>query len=576
MCNRGDLRGGRRKATTKASVRAFVVAFAAAAGIVLAAQPPSLGRIVFPTSGAAAAQAPFIRGVLLLHSFEYDDAIEAFRQAQRADPAFAMAYWGEALAYNQPLWYNENVDKARAALARLTPTRLRGQTRSPGVRGQTRSAGLTPETTAREKGYLDAVAVLFGDGDKASRDRAYAERMARLHAQFPDDDEAAAFYALALLATIPEGERNPTISLQAGAIAVAILKKNPDHPGAAHYALHAFDDGEHAAMGLQAARTYARIAPASSHARHMPSHIFLPLGIWDEAVASDESSFAVSVERVKKLGLSMAQADFHSLSWLHYEYLQQGRFAKAREVMRTVEHAIASPASAGGGGGMPSGAAPHAGHVESEIGRGYGPMSLKSELAAMKARLVLETADWAPMKGQGSFDNIDELFALGVASVALNDRGRADAALEHLNEAAKAVPDRDAREVAAIMAAELDGLMRLARTDRAGSLASLARAAQLEAKRPKPIARPYPIKPAAELYGEILLGTGDVAGAIAQFKASLVRTPRRAQSLLGLARAAGAAGQKAESIKAAKDFLAAWHLADKDRPELAEARTLAR
>jgi len=250
------------------------------------------------------AQAPFVRGVLLLHSFEYDDAIEAFRQAQRIDPGFAMAYWGEALSYNQPLWYNENVDKARAVLARLAPTRAARQAKTP---------------TAREKAYLDAVERLFGDGAKPARDRAYADRMADITRQFPDDDEAAALYALALLATIPEGERNTTVSLNAGAIASAILRKNPEHPGAAHYALHAFDDGEHAAMGLEAARTYARIAPASSHARHMPSHIFLPLGMWGEAAASDESSFAASVARVQRLGLSMAQADFHSLSWLHYE-----------------------------------------------------------------------------------------------------------------------------------------------------------------------------------------------------------------------------------------------------------------
>ena len=158
--------------------------------------------------------------------------------------------------------------------------------------------------------------------------------MAQLHAQFPEDDEASAFYALALLSTIPPGERNLPVSLKAGEIALAVLKKNPEHPGANHYALHAFDDGEHAARALQAARTYARIAPASSHARHMPSHVFLPLGMWDEAVASDEAAFATSIEIAKRKGLPPSQYDFHALSWLHYEYLQQGRFAKAREVMR--------------------------------------------------------------------------------------------------------------------------------------------------------------------------------------------------------------------------------------------------
>src|SRR5262249_49338846 len=198
------------------------------------------GRISFPTSGAAAAQPFFVRGVLYLHSFEYDEAIDEFRRAQQIDPGFAMAYWGEALAYSQPLWRNEAPDRARAALARLGPTPAARQAKAP---------------TAREKGYLEAVERLFGAGDLPSRARTYADRMAALHAQFPDDDEAAVFYALALLATIPETERNEAVSLKAGGIALAILKKNPEHPGASHYALHAFDDGEHAAMALEAAPT---------------------------------------------------------------------------------------------------------------------------------------------------------------------------------------------------------------------------------------------------------------------------------------------------------------------------------
>ena len=534
-----------------------------------APQAPSLGKIAFPNSGSPAAQPAFVRGVLLLHSFEYDDAIEAFRQAQKIDPGFAMAYWGEAMAYNQPLWLNENLDKGRAALARLAPATAARQAKAP---------------TVREKGYLDAVERLFGDGAKALRDRAYADRLGQLHAQFPEDDEASAFYALALLSTIPPGERNLPVSLKAGEIALAVLKKNPEHPGANHYALHAFDDGEHAARALQAARTYARIAPASSHARHMPSHVFLPLGMWDEAVASDEAAFATSIDIAKRKGLPSSQYDFHALSWLHYEYLQQGRFAKARETMRTVESALGSQSARGALDARanlenhqhPENTANPDHHSESEIGKGYGATSLKSELASMKARLVVESGDWAPMKGQGSFDNIDELFALGMASVPLGDRGRADAALEQLTNASKTIPDQDAREVAAIMAVEVEGLIKLGRNDRPGALAALARAAALEAKRPRPVARPYPIKPAGELYAEILLGTGDARAAVVQFKTALARTPGRAQSLLGLARAASVAGPKAESVKAAKDFLAAWHLADKDRPELAEMRTLAR
>jgi len=534
-----------------------------AAWAVAAGQGPSLGKISFPNSGSPKAQPAFVRGVLLLHSFEYDDAIAAFREAQRTDPGFALAYWGEAMSYNQPLWYNENLDKARDVLRRLGPTRETRLAKAP---------------APREKGYLDAVERLYGDGTKRDRDRAYVDRMASLTREFPDDDEAKAFYALALLSTIGERQRNPEISLKAGAIVSAILEKNPEHPGAAHYALHAYDDGEHAALGLKAARIYASIAPASSHARHMPSHVFLPLGMWDDAAASDESSFAASVDRVKRLGLSMAQADFHSLSWLHYEYLQQGRFTKARELEKIVQDAIEAlsrpaPPAPPAGPGLSAPPA-HPAHAESEIGRGFSTPSLKSELGSMRARRIIESGAWTEMKGQGSFENIDELFALGEASVNVGDLARADAAFEHLGNAARSVPDVDAREIAAIMAAELDALLRLARGDRAGSLNAAARASALEAKRPKPIARPYPIKPAGELHAEMLLKTGNAQGAMIEFQKALARTPRRAASLIGLARAASKAGRTDEASKATKEFLAVWHRADPGRPELAEARAL--
>jgi len=160
--------------------------------------------------------------------------------------------------------------------------------------------------------------------------------------------------------------------------------------------------------------------------------------------------------------------------------------------------------------------------------------------------------------------------------VKLGDGARADAALEQLTSAEKVIPDRDAREVAQIMRDELDGLMREARRDKAGALASFGRAAAAEARRPRPVARPYPVKPAGELYGEALLRVGDAASAVTQFTAALARTPRRAASLLGLARAQKAAGNRAEATKAAREFLAVWHLGDSGRPELAEAKGLAR
>jgi tetratricopeptide (TPR) repeat protein len=526
----------------------FFVSVACAAASL--AQPPSLlGRIAFPNSGSQAVQAPFIRGVLLLHSFEYDDAIEAFREAQRLDPAFALAYWGEALSYNQPLWYNESVDKARAALARLAPTAAARQAKAP---------------TAREKGYLDAVEKLFAAGAKAVRDQAYADRMGELSRANPQDDEAAVFYALALLGTIPSGQRNLPVSLKAGQIAAAVLKRNPQHPGAAHTVLHAYDDGEHAALALDAARIYAKIAPASSHARHMPSHAFLPLGLWDEAAVSDEAAWQTSIDLAKAKGLSAAQYDFHALGWLQYEYLQQGRFEAARGLIAHLDRALAESAS---GPGQHS-------HIESEIGRGFGAFSLKGERASMRARLVVESGRWELMKGQPSFDNVDELFALGLASVKLNDRGRAEAALEQLQKARAAAPDAANKRLAEIMYRQVGGLYQMMLGEKAEGLAALQSAAGIESEAPRPIARPYPIKPAGELYAETLLANGDAVGAVRAFQAALTRTPRRAQSLIGLARAAAAARQPALARRTAREFLAIWEAADPARAELEQARQI--
>src|SRR5581483_5762105 len=205
----------------------------------------------------------------------------------------------------------------------------------------------------------------------------------------------------------------------------------------------------------------------------------------------------------------------------------------------------------------------HGHHVESEIGRGYGPMSLKAEAASMRARYVLESGDWAEMKGRSNFDNVDELSALGIASVKLGDLDRAQAAYEQMKNARDAAPDADNKRVAQIMMAEPAGL------------AALADGARIEATMPKPIARPYPVKRATETYAEALLAAGKAGEAMAQYQAALARTPRRAQALLGLAKAQDAAGQHAAAAKTARDFIAMWHLADATRQELREARTIA-
>src|SRR5262249_47309113 len=186
----------------------------AAAGSVYA-QQPALGRIDFPASGSPKAMPEFLRGVLLLHSFEYPDAAEAFRNAQKADPGFAMAYWGEAMTYNHPLWMERDQEAARQALDRLAPTPTARVAKAP---------------TEREKMYLEAVDALYADGSKPDRDRAYADAMRRLHERFPDDLDAAAFYGLALLGTC-EDKRDIRGYMQAAAIEEEVFGEKPEHPG---------------------------------------------------------------------------------------------------------------------------------------------------------------------------------------------------------------------------------------------------------------------------------------------------------------------------------------------------------
>jgi tetratricopeptide (TPR) repeat protein len=214
-------------------------------------------------------------------------------------------------------------------------------------------------------------------------------------------------------------------------------------------------------------------------------------------------------------------------------------------------------------------------HVESEIGRGNGPLSLRNERGSMRARLIVESGKWELMKGQGSFDNVDELFALGIASVKLGDRARAEAALEQLQGARAAAPDASNRQLAEIMYRQVGGLLQIARGEARPGLDALKSAAQLEAAMPKPIARPYPIKPAGELYAEALLTAGDAAGAVREYQLALARAPRRAAALIGLARAAAAAGQRTLAARTALEFTAMWKAADAGRPEMAAAREIA-
>jgi tetratricopeptide (TPR) repeat protein len=503
-----------------------------------------LAPIRFPNSGSPPAQPSFLRGVTALHNFQYEDAVEAFREAQGIDRDFAMAYWGEAMAYNQTLWLNQDLGRAREILLWLGPT----------AEARAARAG-----TDRERGYLRAVAILFGSGERAARDRAYAMEMGRLAASYPEDLEARSFFALALMGTMA---RSPALFGEGGddqhqhalvgsetqkkvaVILEKVLAQNPEHPGALHYLIHNYDDPDHAHLALAAARTYAKVAPLSSHALHMPAHIFLQLGRWEDAAVSDEASFQASDAWVKRKGLGIGMRDYHSLSWLLYESLQQGLFRKAQEALALMRSAVEA-----------TGADRH-----------------KGILSDMRARYVVETRSFRELASAREFGTTGELFAIGMSAARRGDPQVAERALAELKKRAGWKESGNRRLDAAVMERELAALMALVAGGGADAVSHMEEAVGLERELPPPLGPPLPIKPARELFGELLLELGRPREAAAQFERALLRWPNRSLALLGRARAAAALGEREAARRYYGRLLANWHRADPELPELSEAR----
>jgi tetratricopeptide (TPR) repeat protein len=505
----------------------------------LGAQNAGLGRIEFPTSGPQEAQKRFLRGVLLLHSFEYDGAREEFQAAQKIAPDFSMAYWGEAMTYNEPLWFAQDRDAARSALNRLAP--------SPDARSR-------KAPTAREKEYLRAIDILYGNGEKEARDFSYAEAMKRLSENQPDDLNAASFYALALLGTSHRG-RDFRIYMRAAAILEEIFRRNSEHPGALHYLIHTYDDPIHAPLGLKAARTYARIAPAAPHAQHMPSHIFLAMGMWDDVATSNEAAWAASEARVRRKSLPLEYYDHHSLWWLMYAYLQQGRFEDARRALATVEE-----------------------HVQRNPAR-----LIRYHLVQMRAAYQIETGRSHDSPFVVDTGDLDMPAAAGSllakAFVAINQGQRKDAeqALDAIRNLAPSQASNSLShthtypgdtQVVEIARRELEALVLLSDGNSQRALELIAEAARIEDKMAFEFGPPTPPKPARELYGEMLLQLDRPVEARREFETSLERTPKRALSLLGLARALTRSGDSQAARKAYTELAKLWHRAD---PELRRA-----
>jgi tetratricopeptide (TPR) repeat protein len=505
------------------------------------AQTPGVGLVSFPNTGAAAAQQDFLTGLAQLHNFEYGPAAALFRKAQQTDPAFAMAYWGEAMTYNHAVWMEQDITAARAVLQRLGPTP---------------EARLAKAGTDREKDYLRAVEVLYGEGDKRKRDFAYADAMDSIRRKYPDDVEAAAFAALAFLGTSHDG-RDFGIYMRAAAILEPLFPLNPKHPGIAHYLIHSYDDPIHAPLGLRAAREYSRIAPGAAHAQHMCSHIFVAIGMWDDVVAANEAAVKITGNTVAP-GRPPAACG-HYPYWLSYGYLQQGRIEAAKGMVKQC-HAQVSASTA---------------HWSAFI--------------SMRARYLIDTEDWTSdvtalsatttqpaaiftQEFVNAFSAIrrNDLIAARAAAVRMQSaRDSIEKAAAKTDPAHAAMPgmaspaDASSLGRMTILSDEITALIRHKESDSGAAIELLRAAAKLEDSLPFEFGPPFIDKPSYELLGEILLETKQPREARTAFEKALRRTPERTSALSGLMKASAQMGDAKKEAEVRVRLQAIWHRADR-------------
>jgi tetratricopeptide (TPR) repeat protein len=492
-------------------------------------QDDALGKLSFPTSCNPAVQAEFERGVAMIHSYWFLIARRTFEGVLQKDPNCAIAYWGIALDYlGNTLATTPTRADAEAALAALEKSRA-------------------INTTERERDWIEALSTYYRDYDKIpvnDRLAAYNDAMERLTQRYPDDYEAQVFYALTLQASASRDDTTYAKQLKSAAILERLYDQNPQHPGVTHFLIHAYDFAPLAEQGIPAARRYAVIAPAVPHARHMPSHIYSMVGLWEESIASNASALEIQPDY------------FHAADFSVYAYLQLAQDAKAKAL---TEKSLAT------------------------ADRGDRPVTFANFTAknAMPARVVLERADWGgaaalPLK-PSQYPQADSLthFArgLGMARIGNLEGAKAEiesikalrAALEKANQSYWA--DRSEEQILAISAwialkegarDQAEKFMRTAADGEDGSVKHVAMENRL-----------YPLR---ELLAELLLEVGQPTAAQTEYETALKQTPNRYRALLGMARAAKASGDRQKASDYYVKVVSLAKNADTERPETAEAK----
>jgi len=526
----------------------FLIIFLYSISIALA-QEYHLGKTNFKASGDDVAQPYFEKGLRLLHNFEYEDAAREFEMAQLLDPNFVMAYWGEAMCYNQPLWFQQDLAKAKGALFKL------------GLKAPER---LEKALTEVEKGFIAAIELLFGeDVDIKTRNEKYEKSMAELYRQHPENEEVAAFYALSILGTCYTEEEKEKYEL-AGRVTMKLNAINTQHPGALNYMIHLYDDPSTAYKGKKAADDYFVLATDSKYALHEPSHIFLANGDWDKEVKSNEASWKSAEAWVKKNKKSLEDRDYHSLWWLEYGYLQEGKYKQALELISNMNR--------------------DARYSKSE--------RMRFHLAMMRGHFLVESGKWfsditqitIPTMGFNVSTKNMCFFIDAMTAMEKNDFPKVEWFLNQMTDqrmveenikegfndfrtySTKPILRNTGLEQELMMAEVMEWELKAQLAWKTNKLdeaqENIRKAVDLEDKTRYEPGPPVILKPSHELYGEILIAAGNNEEAIKQFDLALQRAPNRSLSLLGKYNALKNLGETQKAAQVKTMLMKNWKNAD--------------
>ena len=498
-----------------------------------------LGTVSFPVSCTPSTQAQFERGMAFLYSFEYEQAGNQFQEIEKKDPGCAMAYWGQAMSLYRQLWERPSKTDLQHGGELLAKARA-----------------LNPPS-GRERDYIEALSVFYTNTDKLDHDKraeAYANAMSVVYQRNPQDREAAVLYALSLLASAPQSDPELKNAKAAVAILTKLYDEQPDHPGIAHYIIHACDNPAMASLALPAARKYASIAPASPHAVHMPSHIFARLGLWQDDINSNLAAIQAA-DKMAAMHLYALDHKMHSIDFLEYAYLQIGDDINAKaqiEALASIHEADVAPES----------------KDYFELRLAFAPTIYALERRQWKEALKLQPRAEAP-----PYVQLVAYSGRAIAAGHLHDSAAAQDALKHRDELIEATRKGDKPYIADSLK-NVHDLMQAWASYASGQTVEAVRLLRSVADIQDKVGKGETSLPVREMLADMLLEMQQPQEALAEYETSLRTDPNRFNGLYGAARAAEITQQKEKAGRYYAQLLKNCDGVRSDRPELAEAKTM--